>query len=49
MKRPCQHDWRRVWSDGRTGSIRCTKCQTGVLVPVGDLAWWGTKTEEQAA
>jgi hypothetical protein len=42
----CDHDWRRVWTDGITGLTRCTKCQKGVLVPVGDVAWWGTKSED---
>lgn len=39
MKARCNHDWRRDWSDGRAGRIECVKCQTGVLVTLGDLAW----------
>lgn len=46
MKPACDHDWRREWSDGRTGSTRCAKCERAVLVPVGDVAWWGTKATD---
>lgn len=49
MKKQCNHDWRRDWSDGRIGRTVCTKCQTGVLVTVGDHYWWTTKAKEQAA
>lgn len=47
MKR-CKHTWARRWSDGITGSLVCTGCRKGLLVRVGELAWWGTKrtTEE---
>ena len=42
MKR-CNHNWTRGWSDGITGHLVCADCKKGLLVPVSDLAWWGTK------
>lgn len=48
MKR-CNHNWARGWSDGVTGRLVCTDCKKGLLVPVSDLAWWGTKRKAEQA
>lgn len=40
-----RHEWRKGWSDGVTGSLECATCQKRLLVPVGDLAWWGTREQ----
>lgn len=38
-----RHDWQKEWSDGTIGRVVCRDCGKGVLLPVGDLGWWGAK------
>lgn len=42
-----RHEWRREWSDGRVGRIVCTDCGAGLLVPVGEVGFWGAPPLEK--
>jgi hypothetical protein len=48
MNAPHVHQWRKQWSDGITGKIQCDHCETGLLIPVGDLAWWSAKPKKES-
>lgn len=48
MKAPHVHTWRKVWSDGITGTIACDHCKAGLLLPVGDLGYWSAKPKKES-